>query len=85
MAANSIKFLLYLTLTITSILLAYSIETGILPISVIAGHLNLEVKVVESYTLLALFILSILFGAMALRQLVLAVVGTLRGGSGEGA
>ena len=85
MAANSIKFLLYLTLTITSILLAYSIETGILPISVIAGHLNLEVKVVESYTILALFILSILFGAMALRQLVLAVVGTLRGGSGEGA
>ncbi|RLE70610.1 MAG: hypothetical protein DRJ43_01630 [Thermoprotei archaeon] len=66
-------------------MLAYSIETGILPISVIAGHLNLEVKVVESYTLLALFILSILFGAMALRQLVLAVVGTLRGGSGEGA
>ena len=85
MAANSIKFLLYLTLTITSILLAYFIETGILPISVIAGHLNLEVKVVESYTILALFILSILFGAMALRQLVLAVVGTLRGGSGEGA
>lgn len=85
MAANSIKFLLYLTLTVTSILLAYSIETGILPISVIAGHLNLEVKVVESYTILALFILSILFGAMALRQLVLAVVGTLRGGSGEGA
>jgi len=85
MAANSIKFLLYLTLTVTSILLAYSIKTGMLPISVIAGHLNLEVKVVESYTLLALFILSILFGAMALRQLVLAVVGTLRGGSGEGA
>jgi len=85
MAANSIKFLLYLAFTIISILLAYSIETGILPISVIAGHLNLEVKVVESYTILALFILSILFGAMALRQLILAVVGMLRGGSGEGA